>query len=192
MRLFLSSVLMLASFLGRAQAQDVDKFQTRSAIELFWEACVHQYPDREKFSTWIKQASMKEFPPEAAVGLVKEPTGRAWAIDVVDARYLLVAEDSNLCTLYLKGFDRAVFNQFFQSVQRNDLTSDWIPFDKVDRDLQTSGDAKLTYYRYSRNGKSVLNVVVAEVKPGTTFYEMSLTANMTRTAGTSVPSAPPR
>jgi hypothetical protein len=53
----------------------------------------------------------------------------------------------------------------------------------VDRGQQTNGDFKLTSYRYTQKGKVVLDVVAAEVKPGTAFFELSLAAGLTRNAG---------
>jgi hypothetical protein len=177
-------LLLLSLFCtaGQAQEWDPDKFKTRGAVALFWEACVHQYPDRDKFEFWLRTARFKEFTPAAAEGLVNEPGGRAWAIDNIGARYLLVAEASNLCTVYMKAYDPSILTASMETGQRNLAASRWLEFDNVERTTSEKGDLKFTTDQYKNHGEVVLNIIVSEVRPGTSFFELSMTATMKRLA----------
>jgi len=180
--LFLLVVMFAPLGIIQAQEWDADKYKTKGGVTLFWEACVHQYPDRENFAAWIKLSGFKEFAPDAAAGIAKEPGGRAWVIDNAGVRYLLVAEESNLCTVYMKSFDLDIFSTSFETGQRSLATNGWIKFDNVSRETRLSGDINFTNYRYTNHGDSVLNITVADVMPGTSFFELGMTATMTRMA----------
>ena len=183
-------ILSLTSTFATAKTADADKFRTKGAVALFWEACVHQYPDRVKFTDWMQVTPFKEFSREAAAGLVDDG-GRAWAIDNGPVRYLLAAEDSNLCTVYMNKFEPILFAEAYEDEQRALSASRWIEYDKVERSTTVKGDVKYTTDQYKNHGDVVLNIIITEVKPGASFFELSMTATMKRSANKPLqPTAP--
>lgn len=159
-------------------AQDIDpeKYIAERAIQLFGAACLKFYPDPALFEKWVSSNKFDVIPNQYAKDLVREAGGVAYSINNNGVRYALVAEPSNLCTVYVKEVNLLHANVAISEL-RSGLSSALTEKVSVSEKQLAKGSVKTTSLEYSKEGGGkIMTIIVSESSSVTAGFQLAMSA----------------
>jgi len=187
MRSALAGLILLSTTPHASAAEfSADKYVADGAAMLFWNACVKFYPDTKEFEKWIDGNSFDELTDAQASGLIRERGGKAYSVNNNGVRYLLVAEPSNLCTVFVKEVDLDLAREAFNAWLGVLKDKGWVDFDVRKDSAEVGTNLRTTSYEYSLAGKPVMNISVSEALVEGGFFQLAMSASVQRGANHSL------
>lgn len=180
MKSMLRTLVLLALSLATAvsaQTLTPEQHAAEGAVRLFYAGCIVYYPDRLAFDDWVAGNRYEPFPPEKLQQLVRKPGGKAWSVNNNGVRYALVAEASDLCSVFVKEvtleYTRGPLAKARKRLVANGLTES----SKVTEKKVGKGSVKTTEYQYKdKAGKSIWTLVVSESPSAEGGYQLVMSA----------------
>jgi hypothetical protein len=159
-------------------AQDIDpeKYVAEGAVQLFGAACLKFYPDPVLFEKWVSSNKFDVIPSQYTKGLVRETGGVAYSINNNGVRYALVAEPSNLCTVFVKEINLLHANVAISQL-RSGLSSALTEKVSVSTKKLEKGSVKTTSLEYSKEGRGkIMTIIVSESNSVTAGFQLAMSA----------------
>lgn len=164
---------------ARVSAEDFnpDKYVAEGAVMLFWNACVKFYPKEDEFNNWIDKNDFDVVPSSMAGSFARGPESRVYSVNNNGVRYLLVAEPSGLCSVFVKDVNQDFASQAFSRWQNAIKEKGWVHFDNVATQTKQKGQLTTTHYKYTSSGQEVMTVVVSKAQPGLGSFQLAMSAS---------------
>ncbi|WP_156768934.1 NMCC_0638 family (lipo)protein [Kangiella sediminilitoris] len=164
---------------ARVSAEDFNpnKYVAEGAVMLFWNACVKFYPKEDKFNNWIDKNDFDVVPNSMAGSFARGPDSRVYSVNNSGVRYLLVAEPSGLCSVFVKDVNQDFASQAFSRWQNAFKEKGWVHFDNVETQTKEKGQLTTTHYQYTSSGQEVMTVVVSKAQPGLGSFQLAMSAS---------------
>ena len=175
-RNLLALILCLAPLICAAQEQDAEKYIAEGAVMLFGAGCIKYYPDAKAFETWIKQNTFDTLSEPDAKGLLMEPGGVAYSVNNNGVRYLLVAQATNLCTVYVKEANLTYTREAISRIREKLRSKGWIEKATSNDKALEKGLVVTTAYDYYLDGQREMTVVVTESESKLGFFQLAMSA----------------
>lgn len=165
---------------GNASAEgfNPDQYVAEGAVKLFWNACVKFYPEQEAFNHWIEQNDFDAVPNSMVKPFIRGPESRVYSVNNQGVRYLLVAEPSGLCTVFVKEVNHALADQAFARWQETLKDRGWVAFDQVDTHTEEDGALTTTDYAYTLSGRPVMMLVVSKTESRQGNFQLAMSASV--------------
>lgn len=182
-RIALLIALSLATAVS-AQTLSPDQRNAEGAVRIFYAGCIVYYPHPESFDDWVAGNRFEVVPPDLARTFAREPGAKAYSIHDGDWRYTMVAEPSNLCTVYVKEvnleYARAPLAKARKRLAETGLReSSTVRKTKRDGAVMTT-----TEYQYKdKAGATAWTLVVAETTSSAGRFQLAMSASSKLRAG---------
>tara|TARA_B100000809_G_C14785352_1_gene404527 strand:- start:20 stop:517 length:498 start_codon:yes stop_codon:yes gene_type:complete len=150
----------------------------KGAVMMFVMGCMQAYNSPSEFETFIENAKFPELPNNVANKLIREDGGKAYAVNFKGFKYILVAEQNNLCTIFSKNANPEHANQTLEvllSGMRSKLEEN---VNRSEKEIE-GGIMVTTGYEYSSpSGQNLIKIITTEsTSESTNFkYAISITS----------------
>jgi hypothetical protein len=185
--------LSLASSVS-AQTLTPEQRNAEGAVRIFYAGCIVYYPHPESFDDWVAGNRFEVVPPEFARTFVQAPGARAFSIHDGDWRYTLVAEPSNLCTVYVKELNLE-YTRAPLAKARKRLVETGLRESSTVRTAKRDGVVMTTTeYQYKdKAGAIAWTLIVSETTSSAGRFQLAMSASSKLRAGkTAAPAAAPK
>lgn len=192
---YIASTLVFFLFLGSAGADDSadpESFIANGAVALFGEGCLEYYPKPREFETWVARNKFEIVPAEYVGGLIKEFGGKAYSVNNHGVRYLLIAEPSNLCTVFVKEVNLQRANETLANLRKGFVSAGMTESTSTTQKNLANGLVRTTEFTYTASGKWIMTLVVSESTSSQGFFQLAMSAHSKLRANNQVNKDPPR
>ena len=172
----LALLLCIVPLVISAQELDAEKYIAEGAVILFGAGCIKYYPDERGFETWIKQNTFDTLSESDAKGLLKEPGGTAYSVNNNGVRYLLVAQATNLCTVYVKEVNLTYSREALSRIREKLRSKGWTETVTSNDKVSDKGLFVTTAYDYYLDSQREMTVVVSESESKLGFFQLAMSA----------------
>jgi hypothetical protein len=146
------------------------------AVALFGEGCLKYYPKPSEFETWVARNKFEMIPAEYVGSPIKEFGGKAYSVNNHGVRYLLIAEPSNLCTVFVKEVNLPKANEALANVRKGFGDAGMTESTSATEKNFANGLVKTTEFTYTENGKWIMTLVVSESTSSQGFFQLAMSA----------------
>lgn len=178
----------LATPLAAAEATDAERYVAEGAVMLFGAGCVKYYPDANEFKKWINKNTFDTLPESDAKGLLNEPGGTAYSVNNNGVRYLLVAQTTNLCTVYAKEANLTLANEAIDQLREKIRSKGWNEIVTRNEKSLEKGHIVTTAYDYYAAGQREMTIVVSESTSQAGFFQLAMSATTRQRANNALKS----
>lgn len=171
--------LLLAMVIGTATAQELspEQYIADGAVRVFYAGCLGHYPDQAAFDDWVASNHFDPIPAEHAQGLIREPGGKAYSVNNNGVRYALVAEASNLCTVFVKEVNLEYARAALAKARKRLVEKGLEESSAVNKKKLDKGQLTTTEYQYKeKSGDVVWRLVISESTSTEGFFQLAMSA----------------
>jgi len=172
------AIILLLPFISVSSKEfDSEMFIADGAVKVFSTACLKYYPDPKQFSQWVINNKFELISDKFSKGLIHETGGKAYSINNGGVRYVLVAEPSNLCTVFVKEANLKKANDSLAKLRSGLKSGNINEISSSNEKQLTEGIVKTTIYDYETyNGRWIMTIVVSESSSTIGFYQFAMSA----------------
>lgn len=190
------ALLVILSVVTTVSAQSLSPEQRNAegAVRIFYAACIVYYPHPTSFDDWVAGNRFEVVPPEFARAFVREPGAKAYSIHDGDWRYTLVAEPSNLCTIYVKEVNLEYARAPLAKARKRLVETGLRESSTVRTARRDGAVMTTTEYQYKdKAGAIAWTLVVSETTSSAGRYQLAMSASGKLRAGKiGAPAAAPK